>query len=233
MLIIFNWIGAGIIILSMVIGGVLASGFAMFFGKAALPLSMACSGVIVIILDLLYRYKAGEGNLLHPRRGGHVFFIPVWIVGGFFIIMSICELVSPGAFDPDRSRTTRRAQADQTAVYARTAYESPAPSSQQRAVPATGGSRSSASSQQLVLVDPERTFEGLKLAMISGAADRRIATINGEPFSEGETHKLTVGQRKLTVQCVEIRDQSVVVKVLGEAHMRQLKVGQTVLLSGE
>jgi membrane-bound inhibitor of C-type lysozyme len=69
--------------------------------------------------------------------------------------------------------------------------------------------------------------------MISGAPGHRVATINGEPFSEGETHKLTCGQRKLTIQCVEIRDQSVVAKVQGEMHLRQLKVGQLVPLSGD
>jgi hypothetical protein len=230
-IIIFNWIGAGILVLAMLIGGVLASGFAMFFGKAALQLAMACSGVVVIILDLLYRFKAGEGNLLHPRRGGHVFFIPVWIIGGFFILMSICELVSPGVFDSDRARTARRAQADQvTPVYARTADESPAQPSSQRVAPGWDHSRPTAPAQN---VEPPPTLDGLKVAMISGAPGHRVATINGEPFSEGETHKLTCGQRKLTIQCVEIRDQSVVAKVQGEMHLRQLKVGHLVPLSGD
>ena len=82
-------------------------------------------------------------------------------------------------------------------------------------------------------IEPPRTSDGLKLVMISGAPGHRIAMINGEPFSEGETHKLTLGDRRVTVQCVEIRDQSVVAKIEGEAQVRSLKVDQTVSLSPE
>ena len=226
MIIIFNWIGAGIILLSMVIGGVLASGLVIFFGAAALPLSMAAGGIIVIILDLLYRYKAGEGDLLHPRKGGHVFFIPVWILGGLFILGALGELVSPGLLSSER-RAARQTRPDPIPVYARTADQA----QPQRMGPVATPSRPTV--QQTVLAEPVRTFDGLKVGMISGAAGHRIATINSEPFSEGESHKLTLGQRRVTIQCVEIREQLVVVKVQGEEHIRPLKVGELVTLPSE
>jgi hypothetical protein len=39
------------------------------------------------------------------------------------------------------------------------------------------------------------------LGMISGVSPHKIATINGQPFADGESHKLSVGPDKLTVQC--------------------------------
>ena len=220
---------------AMVISAVLTVGLATVFGTATPKIALTVAGVIVVFLDLLYRFKAGEGDVFHPRKGGQVFWIPLWIWGGLWSIGALCGLGADALENSTRpTRPVGQARPGQTRqVYARSAYESPGASYQQRSAPGSRPASSTASAQQLVLAEPERTFEGLKVAMISGAPGHMIATINGEPFSEGETHKLTLGDRRVTIQCVEIRDQAIVAKIQGEAHVRLLKVGQMVYLSDQ
>ena len=67
--------------------------------------------------------------------------------------------------------------------------------------------------------------------MISGNGERSLASINGETFAVGETHNLTVAKRKVTVTCMEIRDQSVVAKVAGEPNPLVLRLGDSVPLA--
>jgi uncharacterized membrane protein YhaH (DUF805 family) len=67
----------------------------------------------------------------------------------------------------------------------------------------------------------------LKLKMISGTAQRRLATINDETFFAGETHRISVGGGKLSVQCLEIREKSALVKVEGEAKPWELQLGES------
>ena len=66
----------------------------------------------------------------------------------------------------------------------------------------------------------------LKLKMIVGTAQRRLATINDETFFAGETHKITLGKRKVTLQCLEIRDKSAIIKMEGEAKTWELPLGE-------
>jgi thioredoxin-related protein len=66
----------------------------------------------------------------------------------------------------------------------------------------------------------------LKLKMISGTPQRRLATINDETFFAGETHRISLGDRKLAVQCLGIREKSVLVKVEGEAKSWELPLGE-------
>jgi hypothetical protein len=67
----------------------------------------------------------------------------------------------------------------------------------------------------------------LKLKMISGTAQRRLATINNETFFAGETHRISFGDKKVKVQCLEIGETSVLVNVDGEAKSRELTLGQS------
>ena len=69
-------------------------------------------------------------------------------------------------------------------------------------------------------------MQSLKLKMISGAAQRRLATINDETFFAGETHRISIGDKKVKVQCLEIGEKSVLVTVEGEAKSRELTLGQ-------
>ena len=69
---------------------------------------------------------------------------------------------------------------------------------------------------------------GITLKMISGTAQRRLATINEETFLVGEKHMITVGTNKLAIQCLVIEDHSVVVQIDGEKSPRELKLGETI-----
>ena len=76
MLIIFNFIGAGILIVAFALG--CAIGYALDAKTGAPVLGI---GLIAMALDLYYRWKVRGGEWFHPRRGGHISFIPVWIIG--------------------------------------------------------------------------------------------------------------------------------------------------------
>jgi len=67
--------------------------------------------------------------------------------------------------------------------------------------------------------------------MISGVGVHRIATINGQPFSQGESHQLTVGAAKTTVQCTDIGDESVVVKCSGDPYAHEVRIGRPLTLN--
>jgi hypothetical protein len=53
----------------------------------------------------------------------------------------------------------------------------------------------------------------LKLSGINGATDQKLATINGKNFAAGEDYDLKLKVRTVHVQCLEIDDQSVLVKI--------------------
>jgi hypothetical protein len=78
---------------------------------------------------------------------------------------------------------------------------------------------------------PESSYQSLKLGMISGVGSNRIATINGQPFAQGESHALTIDSTKRVVRCTEIRDQSVLLTISGDSQPRELKIGEPLLLN--
>jgi len=210
MIIVFNWIGMGIFLGA----GLLAGLFSALLAKTGCSVTaikatgMICAGVLMVALDLRYRMKVGEGSLLHPRRGGQIMFIPLWIIGGFFMIGSVGEAVSG---NPE--------------VSARESYSTSQSSFSQGAA-----SRSSSAQANKItyLSEPQpspQSAKVLKLGMISGLSPHKIASINGQPFADGESHKLNVGPDKLTVQCLEIRNESVVIKFSGDAHPHELRMG--------
>jgi hypothetical protein len=53
----------------------------------------------------------------------------------------------------------------------------------------------------------------IKLSGINGIADQKLATINGKNFAAGEAYDLKLKGRTVRVQCLEIQDQSVLVKI--------------------
>jgi hypothetical protein len=38
-------------------------------------------GAVFLICDLVYRFKWGGRRLLHHLHGGHLYFIPMWVLG--------------------------------------------------------------------------------------------------------------------------------------------------------
>jgi hypothetical protein len=167
MSIIFNRVGVRTFLATLLITGLLGVWMWMFDKECFLSCgTVGClmgSGVFMLLFDFWYRMAHGECSLLQPRRGGHLFFIPVWILGGVCIVASLCE--SPS----------------------------------------------------------------LILGMISGVSSNRIATVNGQPFAEGESHTVTIGSAKRMVQCTKIREKSVVVTLDGDSKQRELKIGEPVV----
>ena len=83
---------------------------------------------------------------------------------------------------------------------------------------AFGGSDSSSAAQV--------NNDTLRLKMISGGEQRRLATINEETFLAGETHMLNIDGKRMSVQCVEIREQSALIKIGNESKPRELRLGE-------
>ena len=211
--IIYNSVGVGVICAAAVVGWIVS----FTFESAPPALAYVVGGVAGVILDLAYRFKFGEGDVFHHRKGGQVFFIPVWILGGLWILGSLGEMAA-GSMEHAQSGSSGSNRG----------YTAYARSSQPDRQPATGSTwASGAAKPKVVLAEETRTFDGLKLAMIAGAPGHLVATINGEPFSEGESHKLRVGQDRVVVQCVQIRDQSVLVKIQGQPNPTLLRIGQS------
>jgi hypothetical protein len=199
MIIVFNLIGAGILLLAIIIG----SSVAYLFGDKTGALSVVVVSLVAIVLDVLYRRKRG-GSLFHPRRGGHVSFIPVWIIGLIFLGVGYCGFISGKSLLPEMRQTLQSVQPN-----------SPPPSAEPR------------DGYQAVSAQANQSYASLKLSMISGSGPHGLASINGESFAAGETHTLTVAQKKITVTCLEIRDHSVLAKVEGESQAQELKIGES------
>jgi len=81
----------------------LAIGFATAFGigefrhiTAEGPL-MIIASVILIPMDLIYRFTRKERHLFHSSGGGNLFFIPIWIWGLFWISLGTYYVKHTGA----------------------------------------------------------------------------------------------------------------------------------------
>ncbi len=53
----------------------------------------------------------------------------------------------------------------------------------------------------------------LKLSGLNGVGDQRLAVINGKTFSRGEAYDLKVGRKIVSVKCLEIGEDSVLVQI--------------------
>jgi hypothetical protein len=158
----------------------------------------------MILLDFWYRATRGEGSFLHPRRGGQFFFIPVWVIGGGLVIFNFF-----------------------LALFSELSVSARHPN------PHANASISQKSSSPAAFAySPEPSYRSLKLGMISGVGSNRIATINGQPFAQGESHMLTIDSTKRAVQCTDIREQSVLLTISGDSQPRELKIGEPLVLNG-
>jgi hypothetical protein len=201
MIIIFNFIGAGIMLAGILVGSLVAH---LFGDKSGAP-SLVLEGLIITTLDLLYRKKAGGGSLIHPRMGGHVMFIPAWLIGAGLLVTGGFGFFAWNHEPPAGKGSVLIIQSN-----------NPQPS----AGPSGG--------YQAVSSPPRPANAGLRLNMISGSGPQSLALINGENFAAGETHNLAVGKSKISVTCLEIRDKSVVVSVAGEPRPVQLRLGESI-----
>jgi hypothetical protein len=61
---------------------------------------------------------------------------------------------------------------------------------------------------------------------LSGSKGRRFALINDGTFEQNEQGKVRLGESNVVVRCLEIRDDAVLIQVVGEIERRTLKLGQ-------
>lgn len=71
---------------------------------------------------------------------------------------------------------------------------------------------------------PVIRYTELTLKGITGAKNRRFALINNQTLAVGEKAKVKLGEKQIDVLCQEIRDDSVLIKVEGEAEPKELKL---------
>lgn len=73
---------------------------------------------------------------------------------------------------------------------------------------------------------PPIRYTNLVLKSISGTAKRRFALVNDQTFATGDTLPVRLLDGKVNVRCVEVRDQSVLLAVQGEAAPREVTLGK-------
>lgn len=60
--------------------------------------------------------------------------------------------------------------------------------------------------------------------IVSGGETNKLALINNRHFAVGETNEVTIEGGKLVVQCLEIKEGSVVVRVVGKPERYELRM---------
>jgi hypothetical protein len=89
MIIIFNW--PGILMVAIALG--IASGIGQLAGTSAEGPSMIIAGLLCAAMDLVYRVRRSGGRWLHPNFGGALFFIPVWVLGMFWLVLGFAATI--------------------------------------------------------------------------------------------------------------------------------------------
>ncbi len=94
MLIFFNWIAMIPLIIGVAIGMVL---------EKAIPDLNPGIGLLIMALcmlgsDVWFRFLRNpeERSLFHPRKGGHIMFLPAWLWGTAGCVLSVLVLVKGG-----------------------------------------------------------------------------------------------------------------------------------------
>jgi hypothetical protein len=62
----------------------------------------------------------------------------------------------------------------------------------------------------------------LVLRNLSGTGNRRLALVNNQTLAKGEETRVRIGKTNVNVQCLEIRDRSVVLRVGGRTEPMEL-----------
>lgn len=90
MLVFFNWIGFGMLSVSFALGFGLGALFGIPEGGA-----MLLGGLLALLADALYRHlwfrNSGSRKYFMPKYGGHIIFIPVWILGLIWMFMGLLK----------------------------------------------------------------------------------------------------------------------------------------------
>lgn len=86
--------------------------------------------------------------------------------------------------------------------------------------------------QQPVVVERVSKSQFLTLSGISGVGDRRLALINNRPFKAGETGEIRIPTGSVRVECVEIREKSVLIQIEGENDRKELRLRENPVGAG-
>jgi len=85
-MIFYNWVGVGMIVLGVAAGFLFDSLMGGRSGLLAATITMASA-------DLIYRSRVKNPlestPFFHPKRGGNLIFVPVWIVGAVVSIFAL------------------------------------------------------------------------------------------------------------------------------------------------
>lgn len=85
----------GIFMVAMAWG--LAFGFGALVGtRSEAPLTIF-AGVLILMLDMVYRLLRKEGHWIVPSRGGSLFYLPAWGFGILWITLGIVYALSGDA----------------------------------------------------------------------------------------------------------------------------------------
>lgn len=88
MIVIYNMIALGWVVLGLAAGVILNL---LLFGSINSDRMLFFGGPFIILADMLYRIRVGEGKWFSPNSGGHIFYIPMWIVGILWVVLGFFE----------------------------------------------------------------------------------------------------------------------------------------------
>ncbi len=100
-MVIFNWLALVEFIISFAIGFV----FSKFFGLLGVNgnsneyIMTAFAGLFLIVIDFMLRIKKVKTTngkikeIIYPKVGGHIFFVPAFIWGFIWLILNIVKLI--------------------------------------------------------------------------------------------------------------------------------------------
>ena len=84
-MLIFNYPGIGMAVLGVIISLFATNSFHS-------PIGVSLGGLLAGATDFFMR-KNNEGAWFHPAAGGHIWFIPIWVLGVIAIIGGIVAAV--------------------------------------------------------------------------------------------------------------------------------------------
>jgi hypothetical protein len=125
------------------------------------------------------------------------------------------------AFLSEMNKTMGKKAASGTSVQARatSSAAAPAPSG-----PATADAKNAKSTKSAPAPWPPNQTEGLVLKGISGSKEKRMALLNNQTLTTGETASVKVAGGSLRVHCVEVREGSVLLTIDGKEGQYELKL---------
>jgi protein disulfide-isomerase len=91
-------------------------------------------------------------------------------------------------------------------------------------VPAAGKGTKPGAGKPGEAPSPPPAYSELALRGISGPKDRRLALINNETLGAGESAKVKLGDTLVRVRCLEVREDSVLIRIEGREQPVELKL---------